>query len=199
MLRFFKQKKTNIRNCHHIDFADKVEKAFVGAGVHSPKTQYYRFKGTNELDMIAGRYNIGYKFLIEMSMRINVKDLLHYMTAIETNLTKSEIGMKEVKDVLKTVDEVRERTNLLLDNDTAIKFASVSYFDENEVLDSYDFEYNLRKIEAWKKEGDYSFFFSKPMSDLLPLPKSWQENLSLMDQYIHMVARSTQSRLNMEV
>jgi hypothetical protein len=152
----FKKNKTNIRNCHHIDFANLVEPAFIGHGVHSDKTQYYRFKGNSELDMIAGRYNTAIKFFYEMNMRMSSEDLKFYLEKIEGAINSNEVRLSEIA---KWVSVIKDRTQLLIDNKTAHKLASASYFDEHESLDGYDFQYNLKKIKAWEEGGDYSFFF----------------------------------------
>lgn len=189
----FKKKRTNIRNCHHSDFAHLVEPAFIGHGVHSDRTQYYRFKGNSELDMIAGRYNTAIKFFYEMNMRMSGEDLKFYLDKIEGVINSSEVRLSEIA---KWVSVIKDRTQLLVDNKTTMKLASASYFDENEVLDSYDFEYNLKKIKAWEEGGDYSFFFMKPMSDLLPLPDTWREDFGQMRNYMALAETIRESHLS---
>ena len=194
MFSLFK-KKQEIRNCHHEDFAHLVEPAFVGHGVHSDKTKYYRFKGNTELDMIAGRYNKGIKFLSELSMRISSEDLMFYIEKIEGSLSGTSINLVELA---KWVSLIKDRTKLLMESETALKMASVSYFDEHEVLDSYDFAYGQKKIKAWKDGGDYSFFFIKPMRDLLPLPTSWEHDTEEMKNYMKMAEEWIESHTNTE-
>ena len=112
LTKLFGKKQTEIRNCHHEDFAHLVEPAFIGAGVYSPNTQYYRFKGTSELDMIAGRYNIGQKYLIELSMRMTSEDLIFYIDQIEQHLGGNEIGMKQIQAVFKETQLFQTLSNL---------------------------------------------------------------------------------------
>ena len=107
---FKKDKSKNIRNCKHEDFAHLVEKAFIGHGVNSNKTQYYRFKGDSELDMIAGRYNKAQKFLIESVMKINAEDLKFYLKEIESAMTGPEVNLVKVG---KWVSLIEDRTELL--------------------------------------------------------------------------------------
>jgi hypothetical protein len=183
----FKKNITNIRNCHHEDFAHLVEPAFIGHGVHSDKTQYYRFKGNTELDMTAGRFNKASKFFIEASMKMSATDLQWYLGEIKKVINnKNQIDLTEV---IKYIGIIEDRTKLIVEDKTALKLASATYFDENEVLDTYEYEYNLKKIDAWEIGGDYSFFFMRPMSDLLPLPESWKKDSGKMKEYMVMVTQ----------
>lgn len=197
MIRYFKnlfqRKRTDIRNCFHPDIFPYVEKAFVGAGVHSKKTQYYKFKGDTELDMPAGRYNKATKFFIEANMRISAEDLLFYLGKIKDTYSKDKIDLSEI---IKWVGIIEDRTKLIIDDETAIKLASAVYFDETEILDTYDYSYNMKKIEAWKQAGDYSFFFIKPMTDMLKLPKSWKESFRLMEEYNNLQEKEKRLHMN---
>lgn len=192
LLNLFK-KRPEIRNCFHPDFAPYIEKAFVGAGVHGPKTQYYKFKGDTELDMIAGRYNKSVKFMIEAQMRMDAQDLDYYLGKIEEEFVKDQI---KLANVLKWVQIIRDRTKILIEDKTALRLASSTFFDEHEVLDTYDYDYNLKKIKAWEESGDYSFFFSSPISDLLPLPESWQKDSTQITNYLAQAKAEIEGRLS---
>lgn len=177
-------KKPQIRNCFHEDFAHLVEPAFVGPGVGGPQVQYYRFKGGNELDMAAGRYAKASKFLLEAQMRINSEDLDYFLSRIEDKFNGDRFTAKEAADVLKIVEVIRDRTKLLAEDKTMYQLASVVYFDDSEVLDGYDYRYNIQKIEAWRACDFINFIYTRPMSEYIPLPDTWRKDSQKLLRYL---------------
>jgi hypothetical protein len=79
---------------------------------------------------------------------------------------------------------MKERTELALDTELIYKLASIVFFDKDENTTDYDFVYNLKKIENWKKDGSGAFFLLKPVQELLPALKDIDENLLKYSQVV---------------
>jgi hypothetical protein len=53
----------------------------------------------------------------------------------------------------------------------------VVFFDKSENPAVYDFKYNQKKIEFWKKEASAKqFFFMLPLQRLIPFLKDYEKN-----------------------
>ncbi len=64
---------------------------------------------------------------------------------------------------------LKERLALAPFPDHMYKLASVIFFDKNESLYSYDYDYNKAKIEKWKAAGGTLDFFSRtPLREIIP-------------------------------
>ena len=122
-------------------------------------------------DLPAKRYQEFTVRFEEMRMACNREYLLHYVDAAKNLLggTKGEINLVDFHTL---VWDLEQRLNLAPLEDHIYKIASVLYFDLNEELSTYNFEYNNEKIAKWKAhDGPPGFFFDKPMRDLCGLGK----------------------------
>lgn len=137
----------------------RVVKAFMLDGI-----QYYRFD--KALDIPYDRAVWAHAFYMEFDARLNREYLLDWLDAMDLSIN----GNKRVRigDIAILLKDLKERTQLLIDPDLALKIASVEFFDANEDPYSYDAEYNGKKIESWKKKGQLSSLFAgTPIGELI--------------------------------
>lgn len=150
-----------IYNIHHPDFYGKIEKSFVANGV-----QYYNF--TKETDMRYARYIFMQDFLQEVNLRATVDTLKEENRIIKSNLDMSK-GKIDLGKALEVLSIQQQRLDLAFEPDTVFRLASCLYFDETEVLNSWDKAYNEKKIKVWKESHTIDFFFHKLFQELTGL------------------------------
>jgi hypothetical protein len=73
---------------------------------------------------------------------------------------------------------------LPLKQSLALKLASIVFFDKKEDIADYDFQYNKKKIEHWKKHDGSSFFLHQPLQKLMPFLNDVSGNLNLYSQVV---------------
>ena len=83
--------------------------------------------------------------------------------------------------------DIKNRTEFIIETETAYRLASAVFFTLDEDLTTYDFDYNQKKIEKFKQEKLSSFFLSRPMKKLIP-----QINMSATDIEIYLKATQAQ-------
>jgi len=140
-----------------VDEKHKVKKAMIIDGV-----QYYQFEDIN--NMMTGRAFTAIDYYNELSMRCTREYLTEHCEAMESILSKESIS---VLDIAKLHQQLKERLTMIIDPDIVYKIASVVFFDKNEQPYAYDFKYNQKKIQEWKKLGT-DFFLHIPLNDLIP-------------------------------
>lgn len=127
---------------------------------------YYEFK--DDFKMPAGRAVPSLAFYAELKMRCNDDYLRKHIDATE-RILNAGAGKIRLTDLAQINANLKERLNLAPFPDHIYKLASVIFFDETESPYGYDFAYNQKKIEAWKKDGELLYFFlSVPFKDLIP-------------------------------
>lgn len=158
----------------HPDFTGKIEAAFVAAG-----TTYYRFK--HDYDMPVGRYKYVTSCLYEVDLRMTIDTMRVYIKNIAAELdgSKKQINPGNALILLKKMES---RANLEFDVATVRKLASVVYFDDTEVLSTYNRPYNKKKIQIWEENNVLDFFLTRPISELLKLKNI---SISSLEEYVH--------------
>lgn len=78
-----------------------------------------------------------------------------------------------VNEIVKLNLILKDRLNYVVSKDVIYNLASVAFFACDENPETYDFEYNRKKIEHWKQHGGGSFFLSEPMMNLIPFLKEF--------------------------
>lgn len=133
--------------------------------------RYFMFEQTDEIP--TGRNLAALTIYAEMDMRVDREYLQDYCKAIEkvtSDPKKINIGV-----LVQLNNNLRERLELMVLPEFVYKLASVIFFDETESPYRYDFEYNKKKIQAWKEDGaTLDFFLKTPLSDLIPFLKAHQ-------------------------
>lgn len=142
----------------------RVVEAFIHNG-----TRYLMFE--NSVDVPMGRMLAALAIYNEMEMRCDREYLDAHCRAMEKLL--SDPKKISLNYIVQLNINLKERLELMPLPDFVYKLASVIFFNESESRYAYDFEYNKKKIEAWKKEPEMlDFFLSRLASDLIPSLKS---------------------------
>lgn len=132
-------------------------------------TVYYHFADSFKIP--AGRAICALAIYEELRMRVNREYLEKHCRAME--LILSDPKKINIQAIAVMNNNLRERMNLVPFPDHIYKLASVTFFDETESPYSYDFEYNKKKIAAWKKDPEMlDFFLRTQFSDLIPFSSS---------------------------
>lgn len=133
---------------------------------------------------IDGEANMNYEralkvitFYNEMNQRVDREYLIKHTEAYEEMFKKTQFTTADIIRMKQLNDQLKDRLNWLIDTDLTYKLASVVYFDDSEDPRTYDFEYNQKKIDIWKKVPIESFFLSRPISELVPYLKDYEVNL----------------------
>lgn len=127
--------------------------------------QYFMFDQTDEIP--TGRQFAALTIYAEMDMRVTREYLQDYVRAVEK--VTSDPKKINITHLIQLNMNLKERMDLMVMPEFIYKLASVIYFDKNESPYRYDFEYNKKKIEAWKEDGQtLDFFLKTPIGDLIP-------------------------------
>lgn len=136
--------------------------------------QFYMFD--SQMEVPAGRQFATLAFYAEMDCRMDREYWeLHYkaMDKLLSDPKKIKIGV-----IAQINQALKERLELMAPPHFIYKLASVVFFTKDESPYNYDYEYNKKKIERWKKNGaNLDFFLKTPFADLIPSLRS-QENVS---------------------
>lgn len=129
--------------------------------------KYYEFVDSNMAP--CHRMFTAQAFYTEFDMRIQRKDMVTLVKAMREALTVKDGGSLDLVGLSKMILQIEERMEWIFEPETALKYASVIIFDENEDPYTYDFKYNMDvKIPAWKDGNLAGFFLSMPVKRLFP-------------------------------
>lgn len=151
-LRRVKDNKT----CLHPVFKTVTEFAF-----EIDDKEFYQFK--NMLDMPAPRYQRIQEFIREAEMRITSKELNETVELVKDALNKGKIT-----DAIVLLTIIENLSNLYIETDTFYRLFTCLFFDLEEDITDYDFDYNEDKIRLFKSQPATAFFFNQPMKRYLP-------------------------------
>ena len=173
---FKKKLPEGLYNIHHPDIVGKVELAFTVKGI-----DYYRFKPDSagngqDFNMPVGRYKFIDEKLSEVDILMDMKTLKAYIAALKKHLDASK-GIVNLFEAFKIIYAMETRCELAFEPETVRQLAAVVYFDETEDLRDFDKDYAQKKISFWEENGDYSFFLTRPIGELLGLQTSSLEHL----------------------
>lgn len=129
------------------------------------------FMYADQMEVPAGRQFAALTIYNEMEMRCSREYLELHCKAMDNILSdpkKIHIGY-----IGQLNFNLKERLDLMVIPEFIYKLASVVFFDETESPYRYDFEYNEKKIAAWKKDkgATLDFFLSTPLITLVPFLK----------------------------
>ena len=169
-----KVKKTNpkpiksdkVKNLYHPDFIGKTEFAFEAGGV-----RYYAFKGDS--DVRYGRYIVMQAFMQEYYLRTSLENLQGNIKKLKgwlnPTISKDGSGRMDLGRSLELLEIMDQQAQIAFEPDTVFRLASCLYFDDTEVLSTYDRKYNETKIASWKEHEVVDFFFHKLFQDVTGL------------------------------
>lgn len=75
------------------------------------------------------------------------------------------------------LDQMDSLTELAFEPDTVYRLASAVFFDDTEDITTWDKNHNDKKIEGWKESGTLTFFYRKPLSELIGLKDTSETDL----------------------
>jgi hypothetical protein len=153
--------------CLHPEVKTLTEFAFEIDG-----KEFYTFKTL--LDMPAPRYQRIQEFIREAEMRITSKDLTDFITLI-----KGAIDKGKITDAVIFLNAMENLTSQYIETDTFYRLFTCIFFDLDEDITDYDFDYNEYKIDLFKSQPRVAFFFSQPMKKYLPQIDISQEDLEV--------------------
>lgn len=162
---------------------------------------YYHF--TDSFKVPAGRAICALAIYEELRMRCTAEYLQKHIRATEILLNPIDKKIK-LTELALINNNLKERLNLAPFPDHIYKLASVIFFDETESPFSYDFNYNKKKIEEWKKDPEIlGFFLTMQFNDLMPYgdmsrerAANYFETTNLIDQMHQATLRAILSREN---
>ena len=150
-----------------------VKLAFIIDGV-----DYYQFEDFNNIPAMRGLKTM--VFYEEVRMKCTPEYLNLHCQAIDEILGKDKIDIFNIK---KLNDQMKQRLDMALDTDLVYKLATVVFFDLKENIEDYDFDYNRKKADVFRKHP--SFFLLKPLQELLPVLTHIDENLEKYSQVVN--------------
>jgi hypothetical protein len=155
---------------NHPDIKRAIEPVFVTHGV-----QYYQFKDL--LDMPAERYLALLQLQTDMDLKIDRPTLLKLLDKQEEWMNAGNMTQAVIIN-----NDLKRRASLVIEIDTLYRMASCLYFNliDNEDLYSYDYEYNTKKIEAFRKEKIGDFFLRTPIGNYIKQANFSTEDLDTL-------------------
>ena len=167
-MRFWKWEIRRYRN-HKVTAIHPEYKQYVEFAFQIEGRDFYMYKDI--LNMFPLRLNRCRQFINEAEMRITSKDHLKLIEELKTKIDAGKLG-----DAYVLANTLEMLSNQFIETDTYYRLFSCLFFDLEEDLTDYDYEYNQDKIDLFKKQPKTAFFLTKPMSDYLP-----QSNISEED------------------
>lgn len=169
--KLFKKKlvKEGLFNVHHPDMQGKTEFAFECGGIN-----YYR--AVKDFMLPVGRFKFIDEKLGEVDIRMDLKTLKAYITELKKNIDGSKGTINLIK-AAQIISAMETRCELAFEPETVKQLAAVVYFDETEDLRDFNREHAKSKIAFWEKRGNYSFFLTRPIAELLNLVNISEEYL----------------------
>ncbi len=159
MIRLRKLFKRHLRTRLFDDKYKEVEAFSIGG------TTYYMFD--NQFEVPTGRQLAALAIYEEMNMRCTREYLEMHTKAMDKIIADPK--RINITYIIQLNMNLKERLELMPLPDFIYKLASVVFFDKTESRITYDYDYNLKKIERWKAAGGTLDFFSQRLAkDLIP-------------------------------
>lgn len=99
------------------------------------------------LEMPIERFNFLQTFYHEMELRLTTETLNEFLDAARKCVNEVKLG-----DALRIIDELKDRSQWFIEEESMLRFASVQYFTIDEDLTTYNLAYNKKKIDGWRKK-----------------------------------------------
>lgn len=127
-----------------------------------------------------GRYVILQTFLQEYLLRTDLDTLKSNIKSLKKFLNptvKDGKGQLELGRALELLEIMDQQSEIAFEPETVYRLASCIYFDDNEIISSYDKEHNETKIARWKEANTVDFFFDKLFQELTNLRVTSKDDL----------------------
>lgn len=150
-------------------------------------TDYYEFGDFNNVPCERGFQCLA--FYNELAMRCTREYLLAFSAALDNTLNSPKI---KLTDVFTLNQQLKERLEMLHENEIAYKLCSVVFFDGQENPYRFDYKHSIEKADRFRKAPIDQFFFLKPVTQVLPYLATWSEDLR---EYCELTTRMTESHI----
>lgn len=141
--------------------------------------EYFQFTDFNNIPALRGMKTVVY--YEELRMKCTLEFLKLHTEAVDNILMGQKIDVYAIK---KLNDQLKQRLDIALDTELLYKIASIVFFDKAENIEDYDFNYNAKKVELWKKHKANDFFLQQPLQELLPVLKDFPGNFQMYSQVV---------------
>lgn len=149
--------------------------------------KYFMFADQQEVP--TGRQMSALAIYMEMEMRMDRSYVEMHTRAMDKLLNNGK--SINVGIIAQLNANMKDRLELMVTPMFIYKLASVVFFDESESPYMYDFEYNEKKIAAWKAEEKMlAFFLQTPLTGLVPLLKAQQDVSPIYSVVAEMVEKT---------
>lgn len=120
---------------------------------------YWKF--ANVADMPQARFVHYLNLTNRLKMNIDEQDLIKYLDGMKAAFEAKDSGKFFGLEFL-----LRDTVTTCTPIETYYWMAALLYFDEQEDLKTFDYDYNLRKVEYFKSLPDTSFFLARLIESL---------------------------------
>lgn len=165
----------------------RVELAFTYEGV-----DYYHFP--DQFLAPSGRQMMALAFMEELNMRCDKAYLQSLAKGLLEVVNSKKIQLHKIAQMAMYLEE---RLELAPMPDYIYRMASVVFFDLTESHYVYDYDYNKKKIERWKKNPDMlAFFLKTPLVELIPSLRPAIENSKIYSPIVEMIDKIHRDNLS---
>jgi len=181
----YNKKKDSLEKAFKKDIEQRTQQIEAARSFRHPNSQieyaftcgdkdYFKFSDFNNMPPLRSTKTL--VFFREQQMKCDEEFLeLHFKANKEILTNKEKIDIFKLNELN---EQLGQRLYLALDFEHLYKIASLIYFDKDEDYEDYDFGYNTRKIQHWKKHDGVAFFLRQPLIELFPYLKDMEQNLS---------------------
>lgn len=156
--------------------------------------KYYMFD--SQYDCPTGRQMAALAIYEEMRMNCDKEYLEKHCRAMEKIMSDNKKGIN-LNIIIQLNINLKERLELMPLPGFIYKLASVVFFDDTELLYSYDYQYNEKKIAKWKEvEGTLDFFLKSPMKELVPSLRTLPENINTFFPVANLIDKTHQQKVS---
>ena len=168
--------KTKVHTVLHPEVKELMEYAFTLT--HKGKDHdYYKFKDPTQMPYLRYQQLMRFKDEADQCMTVSERKLL-------IDLIKDCINNNEgilVTEILKALNIMEYADSMFVDMSIMEKLMTCYFVDMtmNEDVTDYDQEFNNEKAEIFRSQDPGSFFFKKPICELLPLSDVSEDDLKV--------------------
>jgi hypothetical protein len=149
---------------------------------------YYQWANFNEVPNERGFSALSY--YNELNQRCSREYLLAFSAALDS-IVNNPKAIK-ITDVVVLNLQLKERLEMLFEPEIAYKLCTVVFFDETENPHRYDYEHGRKKAKLFKEAPLNEFFFSVPITTLIPYINTWAKDFP---EYCQLVTEMTENHI----
>ena len=160
-----------------------IKEAFEIGGI-----QYYEFDTIFNLPYMRGLSATS--VYEEVRMKVDLEFLQAHTAAKKNIYAGTRFGLKEFNELRKLDAVLEERLKWIIVPKTALKLASIVYFDKNENPLRWEQSYSEKKIKHWNEHEGLDFFLRNRLSKLIPFLNDVNVNFQSYSEMVDQLAKS---------